>query len=483
MCVINENEIETSNCVIREVKKNIKEYKLVEPGDTLVVGVSGGPDSVCLLHALNLLKDEYKLILIAIHINHLLRGKEAAEDETFVKILCDKLRIKCYLEAHDIRQYAKDNRLSIEEAAREVRYERFAFYLNECGAKKIVVAHNKNDQVETVLMNIIRGAGLDGLCGMEFEKGKIIRPLLSVERKDIIRYCIEKKLEPRYDSSNMENIYTRNKVRNKLIPFIDGLFEADITESVFRMSSLLKTDKEVIKGRVLEAYEKIIEKENNNEIYVNIEKINLLEKGIKKGVIRFVIKKIKGNLKSIENKHIENMLNFIESAKTGAIMQLPTKIIAEKSYNIIKIFSSTLKKEVRQIHKKQIIIGENIKIEGYGELQARFEEIGYKYQNYIMPANSLVQYFDYDKLKCILDIRGRKEGDIFKPLNSSGTKKLKKYFIDEKIPRGLRDEMLLVAVNNEIVWLIGYKISNKFKVTKETQNLLKLKFKKYASDG
>ena len=212
-------------------------------GDKVIVAVSGGPDSISLLHLLHSVKEELHISLVVAHINHCLRGDESDKDEAYVKEICKELKIQHYVRRADIHSIAEKNCVSCETAGREVRYEFFSELLKELNADKIALAHNANDQAETVLMRIMRGTGMEGLVGIKPIRDKIfIRPLINIKREDIEKYCLENHLEPRLDKSNMENIYNRNKVRLELIPYIQENFNKDIISTINRLSSTINKD-------------------------------------------------------------------------------------------------------------------------------------------------------------------------------------------------------------------------------------------------
>ena len=225
--------------MLDKVVEAIKRYKLIENGDKIVTGVSGGPDSVCLLHVLHVLAGKMNIKVFAIHINHMLRGSESDADEAFTREICSKMGINLRSLAFDINEVSRKERISLEEAGRETRYREFQRFADEIGAARIAVAHNKNDQAETILMNLFRGTGLQGLTGMDYIRGRIIRPLLSITRHEIERYCEENSLGYRIDSSNLKGDFTRNRIRLELIPEINKSFGTDLTESINRMALLL----------------------------------------------------------------------------------------------------------------------------------------------------------------------------------------------------------------------------------------------------
>jgi tRNA(Ile)-lysidine synthase len=460
-----------------KVLDNIKKYGLTEKGDKVVVGVSGGPDSVCLLHILHSLAGELNIKIAVSHINHMMRGEESDKDECHVRKLSEKLGVDFYSKSINIIELSKDLGISLEEAGREARYNEFQALAQRIGAAKVVVAHNKNDQAETILMRIVRGSGLEGLRGMDFKRGPIIRPLLNVERREIEEYCLNNLLDFRTDSSNLENVYTRNKMRLELIPYIDRLFETNITESIFKMSSVLKDDNDLIDNIVSDSFNQTVKKKDETGLFLDLELFKSSHPAVRRRIIRQAIEQIKGDLKDIERVHIEDSINLALNGKTGSEIHLPCNVRVSKSYGTLKIFLNLKKIQYSAFDKVINIPGETMLDVANKRIMARIEE---KPSNFIhlggFSENGLIKYFDYEKLISGINIRTRREGDVFKPYNSNGTKKLKEYFIDNKISRELRDNIPLVAKGSEIIWIIGYKISDKFKVTENTKKVLRLEY-------
>ncbi|MFZ5987987.1 MAG: tRNA lysidine(34) synthetase TilS [Bacillota bacterium] len=463
--------------MIDNIIKTIEKYKIIANGDSILAGVSGGPDSVCLLHILSSLREDMNIKVFAVHVNHMLRGAESDEDEKYVKDLCAKLSIPLKTEHIDIKKSAKERGLSLEEAGREERYRLFGSMADNIGADKIAVAHNKNDQAETILMNIIRGTGLDGLKGMDYIRGRIIRPLLDIKREEIENYCNVHRLNPRIDSSNLETVYTRNKIRLEVIPYINKLFDADIVHSISKMSELIKSDSDFIEQNMEELYNKAVKKIDDGEITLNLSVLSRYHMAAKRRVIRNSIKEVKGNIKGIENIHIENINDLIEGGKVGSELHLPGGIRVKKSYEILTVYLFKHRAPALDFDERINIPGTTVIKELKSVIEAWLIDIedvkGCKtFQNH-----SMTQFFDYNSLDEGINVRNRREGDKFKPLKSKGTKKLKEYFIDCKIPREIRDQLPLIARDKEVVWVIGYKISDKFKVTENTKRVLKLSYK------
>ena len=299
-----------------EVLKTIKKYNLIESGDKLVLGVSGGPDSISMLNVLReIAEDEtidLKFQIVVSHINHNIR-KEAKEDEEFVKKYCDENNIKFFSKSIDVEKIANNSKIGIEEAGRKVRYEFFDEVLKKTNSNKIAIAHNKNDKVETMIMNVLRGSGLLGLKGIEPKRGKYIRPLIEIEREKIEEYCEEKNLNPRIDKTNFDNTYSRNKVRNVVIPYIKQEFNPNIIKTLDRLSELVKEEDTYVEKQVEKAYKEIFIEENNEEIILNLKKFNNYEKVIKSRIVLYTITRLFGSSKGIEKIHIDDILKLCEN--------------------------------------------------------------------------------------------------------------------------------------------------------------------------
>lgn len=468
--------------MINKILEAIKKYNIINSKDRMVVGVSGGPDSVCLLHVLYQLREGMDLGLIAVHVNHMLRGQESLEDEAFVEDLCAKLDIELITRRIDIEKLAKERRLSLEETGRIERYRLFDAAADSINAQRIAVAHNKNDQAETVLMNIIRGAGLDGLKGMDYIRGRIIRPLLGIERTEIEEYCRNYSLNPRIDSSNLKDIYTRNRVRLNLIPYINKQFSADIVNNISKMADLVRDDGDFIEQQIDAIYNKAEIKRDDQEILLNLQDLKECHIAAKRRIIRNSIKKIRGNIKGIANIHIDSIIDLVENGGTGSMLHLPDRVRALKSYETLKICLHRCEKEDLYFNEKVNIPGTTVINEISGKIEASLiyaSAVAFNIKDFTnISDKGMVQFFDYNKLKEGIYLRNRRDGDIFKPFKSNGTKKLKKIFIDKKIPVETRNQIPLISKDKEIVWIIGYKISDKFIVTENTKIILKLSYDK-----
>lgn len=307
-----------------KVIKTIEKYNLIQNGDKIVIGVSGGPDSICLLHILNSLKEKYNLQLFVAHINHMIR-ENARIDEQYVVDFCKKINVPAFVLHSDVLNLSKQQKISVEEAGRNVRYEFFNEVLEKTGSTKIAIAHNCNDKAETVIMNILRGSGISGLKGIEAKRdNKYIRPLIECSREEIENYCKEHNLETRHDESNDENIYKRNKIRNIVIPFIKREFNSNIISTINRLSIVATQEDEYINKIVEKEYNNICKAKKENEIELDLKKFNELDIVIKNRMILYVVNILQQHTKGIEKVNIEDIIKLC-SNNIGNKFLVPTK--------------------------------------------------------------------------------------------------------------------------------------------------------------
>lgn len=300
-----------------KVLKTIRQYSMIENGDKVVIGVSGGPDSMTLLNILNNLKEKLNIKIYVAHINHMIR-KEADEETEYVREFCRKLGVEIFTKRIKVEEEAKKLKIGTEEAGRNIRYAFFEEVANKIGANKIATAHNSNDNAETVLMNIIRGTSVSGLKGIEkVRDGRFIRPIIECNRKEIEEYCKEQELNPRYDKSNQENIYTRNKIRNLLIPYLQKEFNPNIIDGINRLSILATQEEQFLNKIVENEYKKILisvnNKENKDAIILNLKEFNKLDYVIKSKLILYTISKAYGKATGIEKVHIDDIIKLCKN--------------------------------------------------------------------------------------------------------------------------------------------------------------------------
>ncbi len=301
----------------QKVKDTIRKYNLIENGDNLVLGISGGPDSLAMLYIINELQKEFQKEGISFdfsvaHINHMIR-EEASEDEEFVKNTCQNLGVKFFSKSIDVKQIAHTKKIGVEEAGRDSRYQYFDEIAKKINANKIAIAHNANDKAETIIMNILRGTGVSGLKGIEpIKDNKYIRPLLECTRKEIEEYCEQKKLQPRIDKTNFDNTYTRNKIRNVVIPYIQKEFNPNIIETLNRLSELVKEEENYLTKKVEEVYIQIVKQEKPH-IVLDLKQFNNQETVIKSRLVLYTITKVLGNSQGISKVHIEDIIKLCKN--------------------------------------------------------------------------------------------------------------------------------------------------------------------------
>lgn len=306
--------------------QTIVKNNLIQNGDKIVIGVSGGPDSIALLDMLIKLKNKINFSINVAHINHMIRT-EAIDDQKYVEQYCKNKNIPCFVKQEKVEKLAKKEKIGTEEAGRNLRYQFFNEILEKTNSNKIATAHTKNDNAETVLMNILRGTGTSGLKGIKANReNKYIRPLIECERKEIEEYCSENNLEPRIDKTNMENIYTRNKVRNLLIPYIQKEFNPSIIESINRLSQIASMENEYLEEQTIKTYEEIREEETKNQIILNLKKFNSQDVVIKNRIVLYTINRLFGSSSGIEKIHLQDIIKLC-SNNIGNKFLIPNKKI------------------------------------------------------------------------------------------------------------------------------------------------------------
>ena len=292
-----------------KVIETIKKYGLIQAKDKIVLGVSGGPDSITMLDILRQIQEEFDFEIVVAHINHMIR-KEAIQDEEYVKKYCEKNSIEFFVKRIDVMSVANNRKIGTEEAGRFVRYEFFDEILKQTESNKIAIAHNKNDKVETIIMHLLRGSGLSGLKGIEPIRGNVIRPLIECERKEIEKYCDKNKLEPRIDKTNFENDYTRNKIRNIVIPYIEKELNPNIIETIDRLSEVVKKEDRYLEKVALDVYDKILIKQEPGQIMLELKGFNEQDEVIKSRIILYTVKKLFGSSQGIEKIHINDIIKL-----------------------------------------------------------------------------------------------------------------------------------------------------------------------------
>lgn len=451
--------------MLYRVLDTIEKYNMINEGDRIVVGVSGGADSMALLHILNELKLDMDIQIFVAHINHGLRGHDADADAAYVEEICHEWDIPFFLKEARVGELARLWNLSEEEAGRQVRYTFFDEVLSEIDGNKIALAHHRDDQVETVIYNIIRGTGMEGLKGIKpIRDERIIRPLLEVDRPSIEKYLATQKIPYRHDHTNDSIVYTRNKIRHELIPYIEGNFNPNFRDSIVRMANIIGDEDDFLSKYVEGLVKKNISFEKN-AIVIPIDFFISHHIAVKRRIIRLCVKYLSGSMVNLGQKHVDSVLDICD-LNTGASIDLPLDLTAYRDYDAILLIKGYGKEG--KAFKRELKVPGTTFVEEVGiEIQARYvcnTTFGDPYRIYI----------DGDTISGPLHIRNREDGDRFKPLGMKGSKKLKDFFIDEKIPKYIRNNIPLVVDGDRIIWVVGYQIGDDYKITHETNNILEL---------
>jgi len=444
---------------MEQVIDYIKENNLIKSGEIIGVACSGGRDSISLLHYLNSIKSDLDCEVVAVNVDHGIRSTSALDTE-FVMQFCKQHGIRAYKFKAEALKVAKEEKLTIEQAARKVRYGVFETVIKKGLVDKIALAHHLNDQAETVLLNIIRGAGLTGAKGMEpIRDGVYIRPLLATPRESIMAYLDEYNLEFVEDETNNDINYSRNYIRNIVMPSLRKRFGA-VDKNIVNFSKICKQDDDFITSNI-----------NMGAIVENNEttKIPLAYFYQAEAVVNRILMKVLSRFapQDIERKHLKIVREFAVESANGSMINLPFKVKVLKEYDYIVIGDI----------KKREAVGEyafrsgKLAVEGYGIIRSTISKVFThpKIHQHII---------DADRLPTTAKWRFRQEGDMFAPLGMGGSKKLKEYFIDKKIPQRMRDSIPVLAVENKILAVADVEIADELKVTENTRSYYKINYEK-----
>ncbi|MEK7822353.1 MAG: tRNA lysidine(34) synthetase TilS, partial [Planctomycetota bacterium] len=461
----------------RRVREFISAEGMLTPGEGVVAAVSGGPDSVALLR---LLHDLDTLPLHVAHLNHMLRGEESEGDERFVQGLASGLGLGFTSKRVDVRQEAAREKCAIEEAARRARYSFFEGLARELGMKVVAVGHTADDNAETVLHRIIRGTGLAGLAGMrpvrEISRGsgiRLIRQLLSTWRQEVLDYLREKDVSYRIDSSNLQAGYLRNRIRLELLPLL-GKYNPRVKESLVRLAETAGKEYAILEGEA----RKIIEAGLTREEMGYILETTLL-KGQPSFLQHLVFREVLGQiglpLKKVDSKHYEGLCSLVEG--WAGPISLPCGWEAEGREGRI-IFTGWPRKRFSHQHEPSetiLNVPGTTRLSNGAELKAELVDVAEGFlEDFRRTKTKEEEVFDIDRLELPLLVRTRRPGDRFWPLGAGGEKKLKDFFIDEKIPRPRRDDWPLVCDSKRPVWVVGLRMDERLKITPSTRRAIKL---------
>jgi len=454
----------------------IKEHRLLVPGEPLVVAVSGGPDSVCLLHLLANLK-EPSLKLYVAHLNHKLRP-EADDDARYVKARAKKLNLPATIEARDVKSHQKKHRQTLEEAARAVRYQFLSEVAQNIGASRVAVAHTRDDHIETILLHIVRGSGTRGLKGLEpLSKLRcqyggvitIVRPLLEASRNETLDYCAEYKLNPRLDTTNLSLSPLRNRVRHQLIPLLKS-YNPAVGEALLRLGQIAGDDAAHLLAEAQKLWPKIAE-ESNDGIAFHRQKFDRLGVVPQRYLLRLALEKMVGDLKDIENRHLSELMQKVLGQPAGKKINLPYGVTFLGDYDRYRFV-----RNIDNLTRYPELDGEvTLTIPGTTRFSGwRFTASVISLEKMKKDADPFTAYFDLDRAGKDLVIRSRRRGDRFEPLGLGATKKVGEFMISAKVPAYQRDRVPLVISKNGSIWLVGYRTDERVKVTSGTKRILRI---------
>jgi len=458
----------------------IQEHYLVSSQDKLLVAVSGGQDSVCLLHILVKLREELDIRLHVAHLNHQLRGTEAEADARYVSELARQLGIPATIEQRDVKSYQAQQHISLEEAAREVRYTFLAQVAKSIGADRVAVGHTIDDHIETILMHLIRGTGTRGLRGLQPKQSRnsltIVRPLLPVSRQETADYCHHHQLMPRVDASNLSLSPLRNRIRHQLLPLLQS-YNPGVREALLRTARIASDDLAFLDKEIGQLWGKVACQVENTVI---LDKGRFLElpSALKRHLLRTSIERLLGNLMNIETRHIEEIMDALTKS-AGKRLSLPGGLIFSIEYDkyLIGADPAALSPFPRLGAEFQLKIPGETLLPGWrieASIVDRSVVKGTGLRNDLFTA-----HFDLDKTGDKLLVRSRQPGERFQPLGLSQPKKLGEFMIDAKIPHAWRERVPIVCSPQHILWVVGWRIDERVKVTQNTKQVLCLKFERY----
>lgn len=482
---------------MKRVEKYIQKTGMIKTKDRVIAGISGGADSVCLFFVLLELKKKMGIEFIAVHINHQLREEAADEDEHFVKQLCEKYGIKLEIFHKDVVSIAKKRKQSFEEAGRAVRREAFEETLHKYHGNKIALAHHQNDNAETLLMNLSRGTGLKGLCGIRPVNGIYVRPLLCMSRSEIEDFLAERGQDFCTDETNYDTTYTRNSLRHQVIPVLE---EKVNVKAVRHMNETMEQLCE-LEDYMIEQVERLWNHcvcEKKNGLLIRKEQFEEQPVLLKKMLIRKCMEHLEGGLRDVGQIHIQQIVELFEK-QSGRQLDLPKGIRAYRRYEGVFLqkrqenISEEKKREMDLEHGKNALKKEEwsqrLTVPGENKVLGRNLTIRCKvfpksddFSMKNIPQKSYTKWFDYDIIQSSLCVRTKRAGDRI-IINKGQSKKLKSWFINEKIPAEKRDDILLIADGEQILWIVGYRMSSGYQITEATQRILQVEITEEEKNG
>ena len=497
----------------------IQQHNLISSGEIVVVGVSGGADSVCLLCVLARWQSKFDIKLHVAHLNHQLRGVESEADAKYVANLAGKLDIPVTVGKRDVAVYKAERNCSMEEAARELRYDFLAKVADDIGANRVAIGHTRDDQVETILMHILRGTGTSGLRGLEpcspfpfchsEPKAKnlglvVIRPLLNVPREETLNYCQEHQLKPRIDSSNLSLSFFRNRLRLELLPLLRE-YNLGVDQALLRLAEIAGSDISYLEQQAFQLWDEVARQEED-AIYLDKGKIVALPIALQRQLLRLAIARLAGDTRDIEANHIEAIRSLL-SKPVGKRTSLPHGLVCWNGYDevVIAVSQSPEGNESTQdlglstfrlfcpfpllqgvfplkVPGETVLSGWRVVASISSVIPRQSPEYSESGPPFVIaseakqPHRSFVAEFDLHRAGTELFVRQRQPGDRFQPLGMDLPKKLQRFMVDAKIPLLWRERIPIVCSPQQIIWVVGWRIDDRVKVTEATKEILRLEF-------
>ncbi len=464
------------NNLYETIEGYCRKHNLFSYGDGIVVGLSGGADSVFLLNVLSKIKESWELHLIAVHVNHGIRGEEAQRDQEYAKVFAESLGIPCKIYKENIPELAKKHHMTEEEAGRVYRYQCFEECRKELAYQKIAVAHHQEDQAETILFQMLRGSGLRGLGGMRPKREYIIRPLLGISRKEIEKTLQEEQIAYCQDSTNLEDAYARNLLRNKVIPYLQKEVQPETVSHIVRTGNHLREVMEYIDEQTNEMYARIVKKEQGKRS-MDFAKYCRLSVVLQRELILRIIQELCGRKKDITSAHVQMVVSLFEG-ETGKKVMLPYNLRAEKSYDIVSLY---INEQAAEECAKPSYLGDTIIFQKEYEMLLANGKNGFvvfeKGGREKIPEDNWKKHctkcFDYDRMGSMPKLRYPENGDYLWLDQTGRTKKLSRLFIDGKVPREQRGKTLVLAEGCHILWVpVLDRCSAYYYVTKNTKEII-----------
>jgi len=462
--------------LLTEFNRIIRLKKLVHNHDKILIAVSGGVDSVVLLHLFINICAELNLELQILHLNHCLREDESERDQQFVEHLGRQYNIPVIIKKADVLQLSKNSKYSVEEAARIARFTFFEETLKKTKYYSVALGHNANDQAETILSHLLRGSGIRGLSGMTFSREPFIRPLLTFMRTDIETYAHQNRLKYVIDSTNQYLIYERNKIRHQLIPILQKEFNPKTVSSLLRLGDIMKENELFLKYEANQSFNRCVKTLKKDKIILDINQFFSYFKIIQAYILFYIFDNFSIHTTEINYLKITDLLTLINFRKIGA------KFPVSKDWEIL-IDHDGLVIHQPQMHDFSFNINFNKVYSIYnGEQNFIAELIKRDQLPSPLPKQKNIEYIDFKKVFEPLKIRNFQDGDFFIPLNFKGKKKISDFFTDNKIPLHLRKQIPILECATGIIWIIGYRIDDRFKITNQTKIMLKMEIREAKDD-